>query len=202
MAFTPASAAPGGAPAQAEVSVLSLRRHGRHLFFPVLALIAIAAATGFWVGGLPEAWMNWASGIAALALAALLGIGPILDWLVTRSTITSRRVIQRRGFLVHHRSEVSLALVRGVRSTRGPVQRMFGSGDVELLVGAEEPVVLHDVPGCAGVVDALQELIEQNFVLGLRGTGAHARPEPGGAGGQAGSTDRGEAGSTTVLPGL
>jgi len=181
---------------QVEVPVLSLRRHGRHLTLPVLLLIAIAAAAGFWVGTLPEPWLNWAAGIGAAVLALLLGVAPILGWLATRTTITNRRVIQRSGFFVHHRSEVPLSRVRGVRSTRGPVQRLFGSGDVELLV-ADESTVLSDVPGCAIVVDALQELIERDFALrGAAASSATVQVSP------AQGAARHQGGDTAVLPGL
>lgn len=103
-------------------------------------------------------------------------------------------MIQRRGFFVHHRTEVPLTRVRAVQSTRGPIQRMFGSGDVELLVGAEDPTVLQDVPGCAAVVDALQELIESNFAL-------HTGQPAGGAHGAA-TVDPAHADDTRILPGF
>lgn len=154
---------------------MRLHRHGRRLALPVLALIALAAASGFWVGSLPEAWMNWAAGLGAAALALLLGIGPLLGWLTSRVTITSRRVILRDGFFVHRRVEVPMSRVREVRSRRGPVQRMFGSGDIELLVGPDTPTVLRDLPGPDLVVDALQELIEQNFEPGAIAAGGRAR---------------------------
>ncbi|MBN9612421.1 MAG: hypothetical protein J0H64_02960, partial [Actinobacteria bacterium] len=82
---------------------------------------------------------------------------------------------------------------------------MFGSGDVQLLVGAEDPVVLNDVPGCVAIVDALQELVEQNFVL--HGGSTHSGPQhaaaPGffGAPGGAGPLDgQGGTDPTTLLP--
>src|SRR5690606_21130373 len=109
-------------------------------------------------------------------------IGPILSWLTHRVTITTRRVIIRRGFFVHRRSEVPLSRVREVRSKRGPVQRLFGSGDIELLVGVDAPVLLRDVPNVILVVDALQELIEQDFRHSTSAGGAMP-------------------GDTTVLPG-
>ncbi|XPP27608.1 MAG: PH domain-containing protein [Leucobacter sp.] len=151
------------APVEVETVVARLRRHGRRLTLPVIVLLAVSGAAGYWVGALPEAWMNWAAAAGAGLLALLLGIGPVLAWLSTRVTITNRRVILRRGFFVHHRSELPLSRVREVRSRRGLVQRLFGSGDVELVVGNEPPVVLRDIPGPAGVVDALQELIERNY---------------------------------------
>lgn len=151
------------APPEPEVVVLRLRRHARRLVPPVLALLVIAGASGFWIGALPEEWMNLLAAGGAIVLALLLGIGPVLAWLSTRATVTNRRIIVRRGFLVHRRSELPLSRVREVRSRRGPLQRAFGSGDVELAVGAESPVVLRDVPGVKLVVEALQELVQQSY---------------------------------------
>ena len=149
---------------EVERPILSVRRQGRILALPVLLLIALAAAAGYFVGALPEAWMNWAAGLGALAVALLLGVGPILGWLTNRVTITSRRVIVRRGFFVHRRSEIPLSRVREVRSRRGIGQRMFGAGDIELLVGPDAPTLLRDVPTPDAIVDALQELIEQDYL--------------------------------------
>ncbi len=149
---------------QVEAPILSLRRQGRVLTLPVLLLIVLAAASGYFVGALPQSWMNWAAGLGALAVALLFGIGPVLGWLANRVTLTDRRVIVRRGFFVHRRSEIPLSRVREVRSRRGPLQRMFGSGDIELMVGPDSaPVLLRDVSAPGVVVDALQQLIEQNF---------------------------------------
>lgn len=190
-------------PIEAEKPVLSVRRQGRILALPVLLLIALAGLSGYFVGALPDAWMNWAAGLGALALALLLGIGPVLGWLTNRVTLTNRRVITRSGFFVHRRSEIPLSRVREVRSKRGPMQRMFGSGDVELLVGPDAPTVLRDVPGPEAIVDALQELIEQNYlrVSQLQQSqqllSGHQAP-------LGGESSRGPAGSsfgdTTVLP--
>ncbi len=155
--------APPAAPIEVEAIVVRLRRHGRRLLLPVAVLIATAGAAGYWVGSLPEPWMNLAAAGGAALVALVLGIGPILGWLATRVTITTRRVIVRRGFFVHHRSELPLARVREVRMRRGPVQRMFGSGDVELVVGVEAPAVLRDIPGPVAVVDALHELIGLDY---------------------------------------
>lgn len=154
-----------------EAVVMRLHRHGRRLALPVIVLVALAAASGIWVGALPEPWMNWSAGAGAVVLALLLGIGPILSWLTRRVIVTNRRVILREGFFVQRRTEVPMTRIREVRSRRGPVQRLFGSGDVELLVGPEAPTRLRDVPGPALVIDALQELIERNFEPGAVATG-------------------------------
>lgn len=193
---------------EVETVIVRLRRHGRRLVPPVLLLILLAAASGFWVGALPEAWMNWAAGLGAIAIALLLGAGPILAWLNNRVIVTDRRVIVRQGFLVQRRAEVPISRVREVRSRRGIVQRMFGSGDVELLVGADEPTILRDVPAPALLADALQELIERNYDrIGGPSAGfgpgmGSAQPGSHAASAHPGLRDtRGPSDFTTVLPG-
>ena len=150
---------------QAETPVLQVRRHGRVLALPVLLLLVVAAASGYFVGNLPESWMNWSAGLAAIAIVLLLGVVPILAWLASRTTITTRRVIVRQGFIVHRRSEIPLSRVREVRSKRGVMQRLFGSGDVELVVG-DAVTRVRDIPSPNSVINALQELIEHDYRSG------------------------------------
>jgi uncharacterized membrane protein YdbT with pleckstrin-like domain len=144
------------------VVVLRFRRHGRHLLFPVLMMCVIASVSGFWVGGLPEVWMNIAAAGLVILLTLLLGILPVLGWLAHRTTVTTRRVIVRQGLFVRRRAEVGLSRVREVRSRRNLLQRLFGSGDIDLMFGTEK-VTLADSPGVVVAVDALQELLERNY---------------------------------------
>ena len=153
--------------AQPEAIVLRFRKHGRRLALPVIALIAVAAAAGFFVGGLADPLSNLAAALGSAVLGFLLGVLPILSWLANRTTVSTRRVIVRRGLMSRARTELSLVRVREVRTRRGPVQRMFGSGDVLLLHGAET-LRLEDVPGVQRVADALQELVERNFAQAER----------------------------------
>lgn len=185
---------------QVEMPILSLRRHGRALTLPVLVLLALAAAAGYFVGRLPESWMNWAAGLGAVALSLLLGIGPLLSWLVNRSSITTRRVVLRRGFFVHRRTEIPLSRVREVRLKRGPLQRMFRSGDVELVVGAKTPTVLRDVPGVMVVADALQELIEADYLNPLQTDAGQHDPAVVGSG--VGASGAGVAGGVGSVGGV
>ncbi|WP_449281115.1 PH domain-containing protein [Leucobacter sp.] len=178
----------GPAPAsytQPEAVVLRFRRHGRRLVPPVVALIAVAAAAGYWVGALPDTWMNLLAGAGAALLGLLLGVLPVLAWLAHRTTVTTRRVIVRRGLFVHQRSEVALGRVREVKTRRSVLQRLRGSGDIDLLHGAES-LRLEDVPGVQGIADALRELMERNYAHATRvqqrlgGPVPGAMPEPGG----------------------
>ncbi|MGJ0202626.1 PH domain-containing protein [Leucobacter sp. gxy201] len=156
---------PGAAPfepLEPESVVLRIRRHGRVLVLPVVALIAIAGAAGYWVGSFAEGWKNLAAAGGAVALALVLGIAPVLAWSTRRITVTNRRVIFRHGVFVRHRAELPFSRVREVRTRRGPVQRVFGSGHIDLYVGSER-TTMHDVPGAALVNDALQELVERGY---------------------------------------
>ncbi|MHA3683307.1 PH domain-containing protein [Leucobacter sp. HY1908] len=156
--------------AEPEAVVLRVRPHGRRLLLPVVLVAAVAAATGYWVGTLPAAWMNTLAGIGAVVLVLLVGLLPLLSWLTHRTTVTSRRVIVRSGLFVRHRSEVPLSRVREVRTRRGPMQRLWGSSDIVLLVG-NESVMVRDVPGAAVVAEALQDLMERNYAHATRTQG-------------------------------
>ena len=152
---------------QPEVVVLRFRRHGRRLVLPVVVMIAIAGAAGYWVGALPSAWMNLTAGAGAALLGVLLGIVPVLSWLARRTTVTTRRVIARRGILVHQRTELPLSRVREVRARRGPLQRLWGAGDIELHHGSES-MRIEDAPGVVRITEALNDLMERNYAQEAR----------------------------------
>ncbi|WP_336661773.1 PH domain-containing protein [Leucobacter sp. USHLN154] len=160
----------GPAPAdygQPEVVLLRFRRHGRRLVLPVLALVALSSGAGYWVGAFAEGWMNLLAGVGAVVLALLLGVFPVLRWLTYRTTVTTRRVIQRHGVFSRHRSEVSFVRIREVRTRRSLLQRLFGAGDVDLFIGPERTTI-PDVPGVSAAADALQELVERNYAHATR----------------------------------
>lgn len=156
--------------ASAETVVARVRRHGRRLTLPVLVLVAVAAASGYFVGSFPELWMNVLAGAGAAILLIAGGIGPILKWLARRVVVTTRRVIVHQGFFVRHRSEVSLARVREVRSKQNPIQRVWGSGDIDLFVGTESTRI-PDAPGMKELHAAIQELSERSYDEHVRSTG-------------------------------
>jgi membrane protein YdbS with pleckstrin-like domain len=148
-----------------EVVMLRVRQHARRLIWVAAALVLISAATGVFLGRFDQPLINLAVGLAAAALVIALVLLPFLSWLAQTDTVTSRRIIVRRGFFVRHRQEVSLGRIREVRSKHTLGQRMWGAGDVELMVGADSPLVLRDVPQVEGMVDAMHELIERSYSL-------------------------------------
>ncbi|MGA1835589.1 PH domain-containing protein [Herbiconiux sp. 11R-BC] len=144
----------------AETVLLRTRPHARRLVLPVLVLFATVTAYGWYGWRLPEEWQNWTAFGAACGLVFFVVLLPFLAWLGHRYTVTSRRVIARRGLLVRHRQDVYLARVSDVRLRRGPLQAAFGTGDVRVIAGPELTLVLHDVPSARLVAELLGELTE------------------------------------------
>ncbi|WP_242682168.1 PH domain-containing protein [Herbiconiux sp. SYSU D00978] len=143
--------------------IARLRRHGRALVWPTVALAAIAFVLAYFGGRLPEEWQNVALLIAAAVLAIALFVIPLLRWLSLSYTITTRRLILRRGLLVRVRQELLHSRGYDLTVRKSALQSMFGSGDLLINTGLEHPVVLEDVPKADLVQDALHDLMESNM---------------------------------------
>jgi uncharacterized membrane protein YdbT with pleckstrin-like domain len=91
----------------------------------VLLAMAIAAIASRQAGpeGRPIA-------IALFVLAVLIALAAIVSRRSTSWSITSERLIERRGFLSQMRREVELVDIRSVEVTRTFSQRLFGIGTV------------------------------------------------------------------------
>jgi len=162
-----------------EAVVARLRPHGRALFWPSLALIAILAAAGYFYGSFDEPWQNLAVLGAALLLALLLWMLPLLAWLGRHYTITTRRIVLRSGFFVRVRQELLHSRGYDVTVRKNALQSLFRSGDVQINTGLDHPVVLRDVPGADLVQAALHDLMElsQNPVAARRQQEQSAAPD-------------------------
>ena len=152
-------------PEQAEPVVARLRRHGRVLVLPSLALIVLAGIAGYVPSLLTEEWMLILFWIVTSALVLLLWLLPLITWMGGRVIITTRRVIVYNGFLVRTRQEILCARIHDVTVRRTAVQGVFGSGDVLLNTGAEKPIRLRDLPKPNLVLSALTDLVEKNAPL-------------------------------------
>lgn len=146
-----------------EQVVARLRPHGRALFWPSVALIAIIGAVAYFQGRFPETWENLALLAGGALLVLLLCFLPLMAWLARRYVITTRRIIVRRGFFVRTRQELLHSRGYDLTVRKNGVQSMFGSGDVLINTGLDRPVVLWDVPGADLVQEALHDLMEESL---------------------------------------
>jgi len=169
--LTPAPGAP-----TPELLVAKFRGHARRLFWSALVLVAAAGACGYLYGNLPAGFHNWMLLAAAAAVVLLLVVLPFLAWWGHVYTITTRRVLERRGvFAVKHRE---LEHVRGytLNVKRGLLQRMWGAGTITLRNGIDEPMRLANIPSVELVHEALVDQVEVNQILAHR----DAQPLPPG----------------------
>ncbi|PPF82137.1 hypothetical protein C5B96_09235 [Subtercola sp. Z020] len=148
--------------------VARYRSHSRALFWPSVALVAIATASGYFLGRFAVEWQNTAALAAAIVLAVLFWLLPTLRWLARRCTVTTRRVISVRGLVVRERQEASLLRGFDVTLRRRGLQPLFRSGDVTVHSGSEHPLVISDLPDAGLIVAALTELGDDAYAHGAR----------------------------------
>lgn len=146
-----------------ETVVARLRPHARVLVAPTLALLAIVGAFFYFFGSLPEEWMNLAVLFGAVLGIIVLWFLPLVSWLGSHYTITTRRIVVRNGFFVRVRQELLHSRGYDVSVRQNAIQSLFRSGDVRINTGLEHPVVLSDVPSVNLVQAALHDLMEDSL---------------------------------------
>jgi membrane protein YdbS with pleckstrin-like domain len=77
----------------------------------------------------------------------------------TSWSLTSDRLIERRGFLATHRREMELSDVRSIEVDRSVMQRLLGLGNVTIASAASADFVirLHDIPDPERVAEILRQ---------------------------------------------
>lgn len=141
----------------------NLRSHGRRLFLPTIVLIGATGAMTYFYGQFDEDWQNNAVLAGGIVVILLLWLLPLLGWLGRRYTITTRRIVLRRGFFVRVRQELLHSRGYDITVRKNALQSMFGSGDVHINTGLEHPVILRDVPNADLVQGALHDLMERSI---------------------------------------
>ena len=145
-----------------EVEVLHLRTHAKALVAPMVALVAIAVASGFAIALLPQGWQpvgNWVVFVLVIVTLALWVVFPFLRWLTSTYTFTNRRIITRRGIITQSGHDLPLSRVVNVAYERGVLDRMLGCGTLILTTAADQPVTLDDIPDVERVHVMMTELL-------------------------------------------
>ncbi len=83
--------------------------------------------------------------LSILLVPVAVGVGILLVWYVKRRTetltITTDTLSYEQGFLSKSRSEVRLTSIRSVRVNQRLLQRLFGTGDVDIYTAGDAPEV-------------------------------------------------------------
>jgi membrane protein YdbS with pleckstrin-like domain len=156
-----------GAPTP-ELRVARFRPRASRLFWSAIVLIAVAGATGYFLGNLSEPFADWMLLTAAAVIVLLLVVLPFLSWLAHRYTITTRRVIVRSGAFGRRRAELSHVRGYTVQVRRGIFQRIGGGGTLVLSNGVDAPVRLRRIPDVQLVHEVLVDQVEVNQILAHR----------------------------------
>lgn len=146
-----------------EAVVARLRPHARAMFWPSLALILTIGAFFYFFGSFEQLWQNLAVAVGAVLAVIFLWMIPLLSWLGRHYTITTRRIVLRKGFVTRVRQELLHSRGYDLTVRQNALQTMFRSGDLEINTGLERPIVLRDVPGADLVQAALHDLMEQSL---------------------------------------
>ena len=145
--------------------VARLRSNARAMFWSALVFIALPGTAVYLFGVFPEPWIRTLIVVLAILVFVFLVLLPYVFWLNRRCTITTRRVIVRRGFFVRERREIFHSRGYHVVLKRSWLQSAFRSGDLVISSGVEKPIVLRDVPGADAVLETLQDLVEKNQIV-------------------------------------
>lgn len=158
---------PPGVPTE-ELLIARFRGHARRLFWSALVLIAVFGATAFFYDNLPAPFENWMLLSAAGAVVLVLVVVPYVVWHSRTVTVTTRRVIVRRGIGARSRQEMSHARGYSIGVRRGILQRLWGTGTITLTNGVDAPLRLADVPNVTLVHETLADQIEVSQILAHR----------------------------------
>lgn len=132
-----------------EDELIHMRTHPKALVGPVLVLIVVVAGEGTALGLMPPdlgAWVPWAVVVLGAVLLVIGTVIPWLRWLTTTYTVTTRRIITRRGIFTRTGHDLPLARINDVSYERSLLDRMLGCGTLVLTTAADAPVTLSDVP--------------------------------------------------------
>lgn len=140
--------------------ITTLHPHGRVLVWPSLVLIVDAGAASYYFGSFSDPRLNQAVLAGAALVLVLFWLLPLLAWLSKRYTVTTRRIIVRRGLFVRTRQELLHSRGYNVTLRQNFVQSLFGSGDVVIDAGLDRPIILRDAPMAVLVLGSLHDLME------------------------------------------
>ncbi|MFT3714689.1 MAG: PH domain-containing protein [Gordonia sp. (in: high G+C Gram-positive bacteria)] len=161
MAYPRENLAPG------EHVVVHRHPHWKTLVVPLTAFVLASAVAGV-LGGLltgssePGAVRTW--GLATIGVFWLLAFGwwfvrPMVVWRTTHFVVTDRRVVYRHGVVTRSGIDLPISRINTVEFRHGLIDRMLGTGSLEIQSAVEDPLVFHAIPHVQAVHALLYEQV-------------------------------------------
>ncbi len=149
--------------ASGEKVIFHAHSHWKNVFVPVVVTLAVTAlavvALVAWVPD-DQGWVRWAVLAVAAVLILVFGLWPIIVWLASTDTLTTRRLISRRGVFSREGKDIPMDRVQSVSYRRTLLERMLGSGTLVVQTAGEtSDVELADVAHLERRLLQVQELI-------------------------------------------
>ena len=148
-----------------EKVVFTAHSHWKNIAGAVLVTIATVAAAVFTLIELlpdpqDEAWQRWTVAIVATLVVLVFGLWPFLGWISSTDTLTTRRLISRRGVLSREGKDLPIDRVHSVSYRRSLLDRMLGCGTLVVqTAGENSDVELYDVAHIERRILQIQEII-------------------------------------------
>jgi membrane protein YdbS with pleckstrin-like domain len=142
--------------AQREYALVRILPSWWHFTRQIIGAIVLAFA-GLFISFRPQ--VDFRLGLGLIAAAALMITLATLHRRYTSWSLTSDRLIERRGVLASHRREMELADVRSIEVDRSFAQRLLGIGNVMIASAASSDFIikLYDVPDPEGIAEMLRQ---------------------------------------------
>ncbi|HWS57513.1 MAG TPA: PH domain-containing protein [Actinotalea sp.] len=137
--------------AAGERVIFSAHSHWKNLVVPII--VTVLSLAGLVYGLLvvvprPEdqAWQRWAFVAVAAAILVIFGLWPFLGWFASTDTLTTRRLISRRGVLSREGRDLPIERVQAVSYRRSLLDRILGCGTLVVQTAGEaSDIELYDV---------------------------------------------------------
>jgi membrane protein YdbS with pleckstrin-like domain len=143
-------------PAQREYALVRILPSWWHFMREIILALVLVCA-GLFI--LVASQIDFRLGLGLIAAAALMITLATLHRRYTSWSLTSDRLIERRGLLASHRREMELADVRSIEVDRSFAQRLLGIGNVMIASAASADFIIKlcDVPDPEGIAEMLRQ---------------------------------------------
>ncbi len=158
--------------AEGEKVVFEAHSHWKNIFLPVLLTVVVTALVTFAlleVVPSPDdhAWQRWAIAVVGALIVLAFGVWPFVVWLASTDTLTTRRLISRRGVFSREGKDIPIDRVQSVSYRRTLLDRILGCGTLVVQTAGEtSDVELDDVAHIERRILQIQEIILDEEIPG------------------------------------
>jgi uncharacterized membrane protein YdbT with pleckstrin-like domain len=145
---------------EGETIVVDTRTHPKALLLPILALVVLLAIGVYVQSAVDKDLVTkivWA--VVAVGIVWFV-VRPVLEWLTATYTVTSRRLITRRGVITRKGHDIPLIRVSDVAYERDLIDRLLGCGTLVISdASTHGQVALPDIPHIEETHRRIQQLL-------------------------------------------